>query len=43
MIGANILVCQETTPDKCTSVSEEAAVLATVGKNVKTILLGDPQ
>ena len=39
MIGANdFLVCQETTPDKCTSLNEEAAVLATVGKNVKTIL-----
>jgi lysophospholipase L1-like esterase len=39
MIGANdFLVCQETTPDQCTSLSEEAAVLATLGKNVKTIL-----
>ena len=39
MIGANdFFVCQETTPDKCASPSEEAAVLTTVGKNVNTIL-----
>jgi lysophospholipase L1-like esterase len=39
MIGANdFFVCQETTADHCTSLSEQAAVLATVEKNVKTIL-----
>ncbi len=39
MIGANdYFVCQETTADKCASLSEQAAVLATLGKNVKTIL-----
>jgi len=39
MIGANdFFVCEEITPDKCTSVSEQAAVLTTAGKNVKTIL-----
>ncbi len=39
MIGANdFFVCQELTTDKCASGSEEAAVLATVGKNVNTIL-----
>jgi lysophospholipase L1-like esterase len=39
MIGANdFFVCQETTADKCASLTEQAAVLTTVGKNVKTIL-----
>ena len=39
MIGANdFFACQELTADKCASVSEQTAVLATVGKNVKTIL-----
>jgi len=39
MIGANdLLLCQETTADHCASLTEQAAVLATVGKNVKTIL-----
>jgi lysophospholipase L1-like esterase len=39
MIGANdFFVCQETTADQCTSLTEQAGVLATVGKNVKTIL-----
>jgi lysophospholipase L1-like esterase len=39
MIGANdFLVCQETTADHCASLTEQATVLATVGKNVKTIL-----
>jgi lysophospholipase L1-like esterase len=39
MIGANdFFLCQETTPDKCTSITEQAAVLASIGKNVTTIL-----
>jgi len=39
MIGANdFFVCQETTADHCASLPEEAAVGATVAKNVKTIL-----
>jgi len=39
MIGANdFFACQAATADKCASLTEEAAVLATVGKNVKTIL-----
>ncbi len=39
MIGANdFFVCQETTADKCASLPEQAAVLGTLGKNVKTIL-----
>jgi lysophospholipase L1-like esterase len=39
MIGADdYFVCQETTADKCTSVSEETAVLGQVAKNVHTIL-----
>jgi lysophospholipase L1-like esterase len=39
MIGANdFFVCEETTADQCSSVSEQAGVLAAVGKNVKTIL-----
>jgi lysophospholipase L1-like esterase len=39
MIGANDgFLCQETTPDHCTSPQELGAVLATVSKNVKTIL-----
>ena len=39
MIGANdFFVCQETTADHCTSLSEQGAVLATVVNNVKTIL-----
>ena len=39
MIGANDgLVCQETTADHCASLTELAGVLATVSKNVKTIV-----
>ncbi len=39
MIGANdFFLCQETTPDHCTSLAEEAAVLQSISKNVKTIL-----
>ena len=39
MIGANdFFVCQETTADHCASLSEEAAVGASVSKNVATIL-----
>ena len=39
MIGANdFFVCEETTADHCASLTEQAAVLATVGKNVKTIV-----
>jgi lysophospholipase L1-like esterase len=39
MIGANdYFVCQEATADHCASLSEQAAVITTVEKNVKTIL-----
>jgi lysophospholipase L1-like esterase len=39
MIGANdFFVCQETTADKCTSPSELGGVIASVTKNVTTIL-----
>jgi len=39
MIGANdFFVCQETTADHCASFTEQAAVGATVSKNIKTIL-----
>src|SRR5947208_11191859 len=39
MIGVNDgLLCQETTADHCASLSEQAAVIATVNKNVHTIL-----
>ncbi len=39
MIGANdFFACQELSTDQCASVSEQAAVLAAIGKNVKTIL-----
>ncbi len=39
MIGANdFFVCQELTTDKCTTLPEQAAVLGTLGQNVKTIL-----
>jgi lysophospholipase L1-like esterase len=39
MIGANdLFLCQETTADHCASLTEQAAVIATVGKNVTTIL-----
>ena len=39
MIGANdFFACQAATADKCTSLPEQAAVLGTVSKNVKTIL-----
>ena len=39
MIGANdYFVCQATTADHCASLTEQAGVLATLGKNVKTIL-----
>ena len=39
LIGANdLFLCQETTADKCASLTEQAAVLGTVSKNVKTIL-----
>ena len=37
MIGANdFFACQALTADKCASLTEQAGVLATVGKNVKT-------
>ena len=39
MIGADdLLLCQETNADHCASLTEQAAVLGTVGKNVTTIL-----
>jgi lysophospholipase L1-like esterase len=39
MIGANdFLACQALTADKCASITEQAAALATVGKNVRTIM-----
>jgi lysophospholipase L1-like esterase len=39
MIGANdFFVCQETTPDQCTGLAEQGAVITTVENNVKTIL-----
>jgi lysophospholipase L1-like esterase len=39
MIGANdFFVCQETTPDHCTSLTEQTGVIGTVEKNVATIL-----
>jgi lysophospholipase L1-like esterase len=39
MIGANdFFVCQETTPDKCASLTEQSGVISTVEKNVATIL-----
>jgi lysophospholipase L1-like esterase len=39
MIGANdFFVCQETTADHCSSLTEQAAVIGTVEKNVGTIL-----
>ena len=39
MIGANdFFVCQETTADKCSSLSEQSGVISTVEKNVATIL-----
>ncbi len=39
MIGANDgFVCQRTTPDKCASFSEQAALAAAIEKNVKTTL-----
>jgi lysophospholipase L1-like esterase len=39
MIGANdYFVCVETTKDSCSSASEQKAVLATVAKNIGTIL-----
>ena len=39
MIGANdLLVCQETTADHCASLTEQAAVIATISKNINTIL-----
>jgi lysophospholipase L1-like esterase len=39
MIGANdFFVCQATTPDHCASLTEQAAVGATISKNVATIL-----
>jgi lysophospholipase L1-like esterase len=39
MIGANdFFLCQETTADKCASFTEQAAVGATVSKNINTIL-----
>lgn len=41
MIGANDgLLCQETTADHCTSLSEQTAVLGQVAKNVHSILVG---
>jgi lysophospholipase L1-like esterase len=39
MIGANDgFLCEETTADQCTSFTEQAALIATISKNVKTIL-----
>jgi lysophospholipase L1-like esterase len=39
MIGANDgFLCQQTTPDHCASFTEQAALIAGVNKNVKTIL-----
>ena len=39
MIGANdFFVCQETTSDHCSSLTEQSGVIATVEKNVGTIL-----
>jgi lysophospholipase L1-like esterase len=39
MIGANdYFLCQETTADACASLTEQGAVLATIAKNVHTIL-----
>jgi lysophospholipase L1-like esterase len=39
MIGANdYFVCEETTADHCASLTEQAAVLGVIGKNVHTIL-----
>ena len=39
MIGANdFFVCQETTADHCASLTEQAAVVATVGNSVKATL-----
>jgi lysophospholipase L1-like esterase len=39
MIGANdIFLCQETTPDACTSPSEQQATFSTISKNVTKIL-----
>ncbi|HYB30011.1 MAG TPA: SGNH/GDSL hydrolase family protein [Solirubrobacteraceae bacterium] len=39
MIGANdVFLCQETTADHCTSLSEQAALIATIEKNVHSIL-----
>jgi lysophospholipase L1-like esterase len=39
MIGANdFFLCQETTADHCTALNEQAAVIAALGKNVKTIV-----
>ncbi len=39
MIGANDgFVCQETTADHCQALSEQAAFIATIKKNVNTIL-----
>jgi lysophospholipase L1-like esterase len=39
MIGANdLLYCEETTADHCASLTEQAAVIATVAKNINTIL-----
>lgn len=39
MIGANdFFVCQETTADHCASLPEQTALIASIDKNVKTIL-----
>ncbi len=39
MIGANdLFICQETTSDGCSNQAEQDAVLAKIGRNVKTIL-----
>ncbi len=39
MIGANdFFLCQETTADKCAGFAEQAAVIGSIEKNVKTIL-----
>jgi lysophospholipase L1-like esterase len=39
MIGANdVFLCQETTVDHCTALNEQAALIASIGKNVKMIV-----
>ena len=44
MIGANdFFLCQETTADSCASTAKQNATVASVTKNIHTILSGDPQ